>query len=129
MKFRDDYFAVFKGKEFVLSVSTEGKLELISHDPADLSLGFRRNSEGVYFLPVKKEDLESYYEINTYVRFKGFDFGIQSEKGNNILIFTGGDIRLAKKLDLEVGDKGIYQKWVKEADLEKVWEEKSPLDL
>lgn len=129
MKFRNDHFAIYKGKEFVLSVSTERKLELISHDPADLFLGFQHYCEEVYFLPVKKEDLESYYRVSTYVRYKGYDFGIWSVKGEQILISRDCDWRLAQKLGLEPADRGIYEKWVKEEDLEKVWEEKSPLDL
>jgi hypothetical protein len=129
MNFKDDLFALYKGKEYRLAISKDKELRLVSSDVSDLEIGFFERSPGLYVLNVKKEDLESYYRVSTSVRYKGFDFGIWSTEGDKILISRDCDWHLAQKLGLEPSDKGIYEKWVKEEDLEKVWEEKSSLEL
>lgn len=129
MNLRNDLFAVYKGKEYRLAISKDDDLRLVSSDVADLKVGFFERSPGLYILNVKKEDLESYYDIDTMARYKGYDFGVSAIEDDKILIWTNCDWHLAQKLGLEPQDKGIYGKWVKEEDLEKVWEEKSPLKL
>lgn len=129
MKIKSGLFAVYKGKEYRLAIPKDDELELLSSDASDMKNGFVKYSDGIFFLVVNKDDLDSYYDIDPMARYKGFDFGIWETDGDKILVWRDCDWRLAQKLGLEPQDKGIYGKWVKEEDLEKVWEEKSPLKL
>lgn len=129
MKIRHDLFGVYKGREYRVALSQENSLELISLDVADLKNGFTKYSEGVYYLPVKKEDLETYYDINTYALYKGHEFVVESVSGDRVLLITRCTKQLAETLGLEAADRGFYEKRVKEEELEKVWEKKSSVKL
>lgn len=132
MKYRDDHFAIYRGKEYRLGVGKERDLTLYSDDPADLLMGFDKIDNCLFSRQVKKEDLSSYYSVGTLALYKGIEFGIMTTKGDKVLITTGGvgwTRKFIEELGLEQVDLGVYEKWVDEKDLEKVWEEKSSIRL
>ncbi len=132
MKYRDDHFAIYRGKEYRLGVGKEHDLKLYSEDPSDLQIGFNRIRDNLFSLQVKKEDLSSYYRIATLASYKGITFGIRSVANDKVLISSGCENwswKFVEELGLEQVDRGIYEKWVDEKDLDKVWEEKSSIRL
>ncbi len=129
---RHGHYAVYRGKEYRLGIGKGDDLELYSEDPADLLMGFDKIDNCIFALQVKKEDLSSYYSIGTLVSYKGNEFGIVTVKGDKVLITTGGvgwSRQFIEDMGLEQVDLGVYEKWVDEKDLDKVWEEKSPISL
>lgn len=132
MKFRDDHFAIYRGNEYRLGVGKEYDLKLYSENPEDLQIGFKPIREDLFALPVKKEDLSSYYRIATIALYKGLEFGVMTAKGDKVLITTSGvgwSRKFIEELGLEQVDLGVYEKWVDEKDLDKVWEEKSSIEI
>lgn len=132
MIYRHGHFAVYRGKEYELGVGKKHDLELYSTDPVDLQIGFKKIDDNLYSLQVKKEDLSSYYRISTFTSYKGIEFGIRSVEGEKVLISSGGDNwtrEFIEGLGLEQTDLRVYEKWVTEKDLDKVWEEKSSIRL
>ena len=57
------------------------------------------------------------------------EFVVESVSGNRVLLITRCTKQLAETLGLECADRGFYEKWVKEEELEKVWEKKSSVKL
>lgn len=132
MKYRDAHFAIYRGKEYRLGIGKEHDLTLYSEDSADLQIGFNKIRDNLFSLNVKKEDLSSYYSVGTLASYKGATFGIMTVKGNKVLIsssYENFSRELIEELGLEQVDRGIYEKWVDEKDLEKVWEEKSSIEI
>lgn len=132
MKYRNDHFAIYRWKEYRLGVGKEHNLRLYSEDPADLLMGFDKIGNCLFSLSVKKEDLSSFYSINTLVSYKGNTFGIVTVKGDKVLITTGAEgwsRQFIEMMGLEQVDLGVYEKWVNEKDLDKVWEEKSSIKI
>ncbi|MBK6880733.1 MAG: hypothetical protein IPI26_08275 [Elusimicrobia bacterium] len=132
MKYRRGLFAVYRGKEYELGVGKEHELTLYSEDPIDLQIGFKQIDENTFSLEVKKEDLSSYYSVGTLALYKGFEFGIRTVDGEKILISSSGENwtrKFIEELGLEQVDLRVYEKWVDEKDLEKVWEKKSSIRL
>lgn len=122
-------FAIFRGKEYRLAIGKYDELVLCSVDPADLKIGFIKNNEGGYALRVNKEDLDAYYSIDSFAEYKGYRFGISSTEGDKILIFGNVDRKIAESFGMTQVENGVYEKLIEEKDLQRVWEEKSPISL
>jgi hypothetical protein len=125
---RDDYYAIFQGKEFRLIELETNNFQLQSVTKPDASLGFRKSRSGTYLRPVSKEELESFYRIYTCAQYRGWEFGVM-EEDNGKLLLTGGEDRVCRTFGFEWVDRGVWEKWVPKSELGKVWEVKQSVKL
>jgi hypothetical protein len=132
MTYRKGSYAIYRGKEYPFDVQENDNLTLISNDSSEIENGFSVYAPGVYTLSVKKKELTGYYRISTQASFKGITFGVLKAERGKVLIsssYENWPRKFVEELGLEQVDRGIYEKWVDEKDLEKVWEEKSPIEI
>ena len=126
MKFRRDYFATYQGKEYRVNIKDDGTINLISHDKNDITIGFKHYLEDVYIKPFKKLELDVYY-INTLALYKEHIFEAIKEENGQVLI-SSGDYLVYQKLQLDLVERGVYEKWVNSSEIQKTWEEKTPVE-
>lgn len=75
----------------------------------------------IYIYKVTSEEITSIFAISTKVIYKGYQFGVMSEKEDQLLLFTG-NYDAYKQLKMDVAGKCEYEKWVDKKDIDRVWE-------
>jgi hypothetical protein len=126
---RNTSYAVYNNKEYRIIDENWRKIMLVSFDPDDLKDGFKLDDEypqeGTFVKWVARKKITTTFGINTFCRYQGHQFGyIKADKDKCLIL--GGDENLCKKLQFEMIDRAVYEKWVKQDELEWIWEVRSP---
>lgn len=129
-------FAQYQGKEFPLLCQKNQNL-LISNDPNDIAIGFSKDEtpwHKVYELSVSSDQVESAYRVQTWAKYKGYDFFIFGYKEEDNTVALEPDLSISNyTLDLLFGQHRVsphetFAPWVKIGDLEEIWELRSPVE-
>jgi len=130
------HFAQYKGKEFSL-LCKGNQILLISNDPNDIAIGFLKDEtpwRKIYELSVSSDQVESAYQVQTWAKYKGYDFFIFGYKEDNNMVALEPDTSINNyTLDLLFGQHPVsphvtFAPWVKIDDLEEIWEVRSPVE-
>jgi hypothetical protein len=130
-------YGLYNGKEFRLKERNQD-IYIISRDPEDLKNGFDyyinvvgNQVKDVYWKKVNKNELEEIYNIEMYVKFKGYEFKISGTKNNNIIISTvGPELEpLAKKLNFKFVEPWVYDKEISIDEVDEIIERQEPVYL
>ena len=90
--------------------------------------GFKEFQPGKYVKrKVSLKEITSAYKIRTKGIYKGYRFAILSEEDDKYLLYGGYHHDIMMGLGFEIIERGVYEKWVSKDELEKVWEEKTPM--
>ncbi len=119
-------YAIYGGKEYRCSKTSDGKIELISRDHADLNLGFEhsKTNNSVYIKVVSVQETDDVFRINPLAKYKGELFPVSDGGKDNVLLDTT-NTSLANKYGFERTDKYMYSKYVDISEVE-IIEEKKP---
>lgn len=123
---RKGIFAIYQGVEYEAGVISPNVFSLHSYSSADVLKGFSLHKGKVYVKNVQRSELDEVYKISTYAIYQGYKFGVYKEEGEKLLLFTG-DYSIYKELNLEMVDRGVYEKWVNKSDITSVFEGRHPL--
>lgn len=125
---KDDFFAVYQGKEYTSGIDRNGKVFLRSTDIEDLDKGFEKCEPFKYEKEEKlvvcgkwvdPQEIEKYYRAYTVAHYRGFDFAVVDENEREVLILaSGGDYRNWQNLEMTCIDRLVYQKWVNKSEVE-----------
>jgi hypothetical protein len=127
-------YGLYKGKEFRLKERNED-IYIISRDPEDLKNGIDyyinvigNKIKDVFWKKVNKNELEETYNVEMYMKFKGYEFKITGVKNNKIIISTvGPELEpLAKKLNFKSVEPWVYDKEISLDDVEEIIERQEP---
>lgn len=121
---KDGTYAIYQGKQYSSGRMKDGSLILRSMDIGDVDKGFRvcepffyKNREDEKIVCVKyvdRSDVDEYYQVWTHVGYAGFEFGVLTEKDDEIYIVSlGGDSANWKNLGMTCINKGEYAKWIR----------------
>lgn len=141
---RNNIYAIHLNKEYQIRHS-DGIYELVSYDKADTENGFvlddalemktvtgrivklppkDKETPDIYLKKVSKGDVEEVYWIDTYGVYKKHEFDILQETDTQYELSSGGFG--VKELEFEMIDRGNYHKWVDKAEVDPVYERKTP---
>lgn len=126
MTVRFDYFGLYRGREYRVVPLGDDQLDIVSNDPAGLLQGFQQYSPGVYAKRVNRQELEAVYSVETYGLYRGHRFQIPRERDGKLLLVESLNTKLAADLGFTMVEPGVWEKWVSTAELDRIWEEKSP---
>ncbi|HDR7968746.1 hypothetical protein ACQVOU_23625 [Bacillus pacificus] len=123
---RDGKYGLYNGQEYMLA-GKKDDLEIISNDPAELLNGFIQDDwdENIFFKKIKKEDLDTAYEITTYAKYKGHNFGVLTASEFKVVIATNNP-QVGHELNMSVPGRGEFHMEVNRTDVELI-EEKKPI--
>lgn len=122
---KDGIFAIYMGNEYEVGLKEDGSFILRSQNSKDLANGFTLYKGVIYIKVVQRSELEEVYKIRNYATYQGYKFGVEKEDGDKLLLHTG-DYTIYQKLNLEMVDRGVYNKWVSKNDVTSLYEEKTP---
>ncbi|WP_144505542.1 hypothetical protein [Bacillus mycoides] len=119
---RDGKYGVHNVQVYMLA-GKKDDLEIISNDPAELLNGFIRDEwdENIFFKKIKKEDLDTAYEIKTYAKYKGHDFGVLTARKLKVVIATNNP-QVGHELNMSVPGRGEFRIEVNRTDIELIEE-------
>lgn len=130
MLLKDDFYAIYNGKEYRVS-EQDGYARLVSNDPVDLNLGFSEKNIGenlksrIFVKLVSPPEVCEVYDISTYALYKGFEFPVIGKNDQGYILFSGGYSELMDKLEFSRTDKYGYEKIVEEENLDLIYEKKT----
>jgi len=125
---RNASYGIYKNKEYRIIDEKFFKIMISSYDPNDLQDGFKLDadpSNETFVKWVARKKITTAYSINTFCRYQGYQFGsIKSDRDKYLIL--GGNERLCKELQFSMVDRGVYEKWVEQSELERIWEIRRP---
>ena len=74
---------------------------------------------------LSRDEVEELYDVRTHGIYKGHTVAVRDKDNNRYCIETSGSDNNFWGRGFEVVDRGVYRKWVRKSELEKVWEEKT----
>lgn len=98
-------------------------VELVSNDEIDLKLGFRTYAPGVYVKTVSRSEVQSLYSATPKASYLGHTFTIVREQDGVLLLAAS---YAAPEWGFTHAEPGVWEKWVPRAEVERVWEERTP---
>ena len=119
-------FVTYKGKEYIFYKNFDKTVTLVSIDKSDVNLGFTYTL-GQLTKTLNLTEIEGAYAIRTYGIYKGYTFAVRDEENNKYHLEGGYNNDIMIRLDFEMIERGVYRKYVSKDELEKIWEEKTPL--
>lgn len=115
---RNSTYARYKGKEYrAHRPYRQTNIELISTDSADLPSSFS----------VAPSEIESAYSVTSYALYQGTQFQVTKTTGDRVLLYHSGPSLQAEELGFNMVDRFEYEKEVDRSELEKMWEERTPI--
>jgi len=121
---RFEYYTTFYGKTYEVGILEDSSIILISENSSEIENGFEEKYPGRFIKTVSRSDIGQIYSVHNYCTYKGYDFGIRTEKDNKVLLVCSNhELYKSKVLKLEMADRDMYQIWVDKDDLDKTWEE------
>jgi hypothetical protein len=125
---RNDSYALYKNKEYIADRPfLETKIHLYSTDSEDVKRGFREYMAGRYEKAVEPHEIESAYSALSYALYKGHPFQVVKINGDKILLYHAGPSPTVEALGFEMVDRFEYELEVDRSEIEKFWEERTPL--
>ncbi|MCX7569210.1 hypothetical protein OS242_04495 [Tumebacillus sp. DT12] len=125
---RNSTNARYKGKEYSAHRPyRQTNIELISTDSADLQSGFVEFTKGCYYKEVAPSEIESAYSVTSYALYQGTQFQVTKTTGDRVLLYHSGPSLQAEELGFNMVDRFEYEKEVDRSELEKMWEERTPI--
>lgn len=125
---RNSTYARYKGKEYrAHRPYRQNNIELISTDSTDLPSGFVEFSKGCYYKVVAPSEIESAYSVTSYALYQGTQFQVTNSTGDRVLLYHSGPSLQAEELGFKMVDRFEYEKEVDHSELEKMWEERTPI--
>ena len=125
---RNSTYALYNGKEYnAHRPYRQTNIELVSSDPKDIDSGFVEFSKGTYYKEVGPSEIESAYSVVSYALYKGTPFQIIKITGDSVLLYHSGPSLQAEDLGFKMVDRFEYEKEVDRREIEKMWEERTPL--
>jgi hypothetical protein len=125
---RDGRYAIYNGKKYEFDRDSDGQYYLSSTNSKDIKNGFYKIDENYYRKDVKKDEVESIFAIDTFCRYKGYEFQADEAKGEKILIRTSNVKAYEdKELGLDMIGRGEYQKLIDRAEATEIYEKKAVL--
>jgi hypothetical protein len=116
-------FARYNGKEYEYYRNMDKTITIISRDSDDISLGFSKCHD-VYVKCLNIYEVEELYSVYTYGIYKGQIVGIRTEENEKYNIEVSGSEDIFLRLGFEIIERGVYRKWIKKSEVERIWEEK-----
>lgn len=125
---RNGSYVLYKNKEYYGDrLYNQSKFKLLSFDSEDLQLGFREVSAGKYVKEVHSDEIQSSYSITSYALYRRLQFQVINIDGDTILLYHSGPSLEREELGFRMVDRFEYEKEVHRSELEKMWEERTPL--
>lgn len=125
---RNDSYAIYQGKEYKAGRRfRETKIVLFSRDNAELNFGFEEFANGRYRKEVEPSEIESAYDVISLALYQGTPFQVMKITGDDILLYHSGPSSRAEELGFRMVDRFEYEKEIHRSELEKMWEERTPL--
>ena len=120
---RNENYAIYNGKEYSADFIEGEGIMLRSQDAKDIENGFENyqgyNKKILYIKIVDRNEVSEFYNESTYAIYKGFKFEAIDEKDNMVsIVAMTGDYRNWLSLGMKCIDKGVYQKWVQNSEVE-----------
>jgi hypothetical protein len=116
---RDGYYADWRGDEY--EVSPDGAdMRLYTAEPSD---GFHQVRAGRYVRVLQADQVANFCYIRTTCTWQGEPFIVLGEADGWLRVeYTGGKAPVARTLNLEEFDFGVYQGWAPIAEVENIHE-------
>lgn len=116
---RDGYVARWRGREYEASPDGED-VRIYSTEPEE---GFEEVRENRYRRVLPMRDIEDVWYVRTSATWRGEPFLVLAEHGPWLrLEYTGGKAPVARTLELEEFDYGVYQGWAPTAEVSDIRE-------
>jgi hypothetical protein len=105
---RDGYIARFQGKEYEASPDGDNVRIYLPHEED----GFDEVKPGRYVRVVALSEVDEFCYVRTTCTWRGAPFVVLAEHDAWLRVeYTGGRAPVARELDLEEFDFGVYQGW------------------
>jgi hypothetical protein len=115
---KNKIYALYNGKEYEAAIIDLNTITLKSNDSDDLKNDFSLYKGKIYIKDVTRSEVSEVYKRICLAEYKTFEFYIISETEDKYLISTMNlDYKICEDLDMEVADKGVYQKWIDKKDV------------
>jgi hypothetical protein len=125
---RNSSYAIYKNREYEITLRDKQKVEILSHYSEDLKDGFKMDEnipvEGTFVKWVGRNEISTAYGIHSYCIYRGYRFGCKSF-GDKCFI-CGGTDKLYKKFKMNMREPGYYEKKVQQDEVERIWEIRTP---
>lgn len=118
-------YVIYQGVEYKAGAISPDIFSLHSNDRNDVKKGFELNGS-IYLKRVHEDEVEEAYTISPHAIYQGYEFGVEREEEDRLLLFTG-DYTAYKKFNMKIIDRGVYEKWINKSDITSVYEEKDLL--
>jgi hypothetical protein len=111
---RDGYFALWRGREYEASPDGD-EVRIYATEAED---GFEEVREHRHRRIVPLKEIEDIWYVRTSATWRGEPFLILAEHDAWLRVeYTGGKAPVARALDLEEFDYGVYQGWAPAAEV------------
>jgi hypothetical protein len=122
MSIRHGFYAAWRGTEYEASPDPDGdlvRLYLARH--AD---GFRQIAPDRYVQVVPLKDVDHLQYVTTHCTWRGEPFVVLGEHDGWLRVeYSGGKAPVAERLGLELFDRGVYQAWASQHEVDDLREE------
>lgn len=119
---RSGKLAVYRGRRYRVGSYDDVTISLLSEDPEDLKLGFTVHRNGLYFKRVRRDEVEEAFRLHTFGEYQGVRVEVVEEKDGLLRVESFQDLPGFRRTD-----KFTSERWLKPSELDRVWEEKTPL--
>jgi hypothetical protein len=110
------YYGIYKGKEYKVSKDQKGDSILLTSDKSKIDTSFfDKYNSGVYRKKINRDELTSYYSIDTYAMYKGFKLPVNRENTDSYYLVT--DTAIGEKIGFDMIEKGVYGKWIPKSEV------------
>jgi hypothetical protein len=130
LKEKDGKYSVYRGKAYksYYDIQLE-KMVLVSHDSKDLKNDFielhKKNTTYIKYVPLT--ELEDAYILSTMALYKGKKVGVTRLTEEEEPVIMHGDNDFGNKYGFKKIEQGVWEKIVREEELETVWQMKRPI--
>jgi hypothetical protein len=118
--------AIYQNREYEFQSGENNICMLISHDPKDMEDGFVQVDENRYIKRVRLEELESAFDLDTAVIYKGDQFRGNVIEDDKIMLYTANE-KLYEKYCMNMIDRAQYWMYVNIDDVDSITETRTPL--
>lgn len=114
------YYAIYNNKEYECNRHKD-KVELYSDIYEN---GFAKSPFGIYYLELKKTDVERIYRRSLVCKYKGDVFAVKKKDKGRVLLMSGPRSYLLSDLGFTRTDYDSFEKWIDISEAENIyWEE------
>lgn len=122
---RQGNYTRFENMDYELFRTHDDKYQIVLKTSRSNIIGFNKLEEGVFGKIIWDDRLiTNAYYVRTYVRYKGFDFEVESYVNKRYLLVTDS-YDTYRLLNLEQREQGVFQIYADKTQIEKMWEVRS----